>query len=647
MNRNGFTLIEMLVTISIILIISITGFITFNKILDNSKQKEYNRMVNEFETAAEVWLEKREDETLTLNNNTTIQKLILKQNLYNEKGTFYQLTLEKLADKGLIDNNLINPKSGQKFNYERNYVKLYYDENEVDGKNLKGLIAEYNEPPTPGIFAKAKIYKIKVKDKKSTFDPFENVNIISPDGQSLSKEEVVSPDSVSCDYKDNAEKINKYNNSNPFKVKCTYKFKNYNKAEISTSSYEVQFTSSIEGEYYYLAKEEEITVDLTRTYEIMGVGAKGKLNGTASSSGAQLIAKINLNAGDKIKIGVGGTESKLGGGQDGNKATSNNGGDATYIKVNGTIVFAAAGGGGGSDKANANTTVSNDSNILTTSGGNGGIGLGPVTKTTAVNGSNGLYGGGSGAGNTYKQCVTGTVRDGCQTRKRCSSCDCETANTCTSSCCGTGNKSCTSGSCCGYKYYFGDNTRTGWRSSKASSGVSKCKSSTLGDYRRWNFDSKCVDCRYSPSPPCNRNKGNNRKDYCTSWNYKWTYDKCKRSAKSCTKSCCGTYNKSCTSVGCCGCKTYKRCNSCDCETWKIKNVTCSSSNNYCSTGDTPSCTNSKDVTNSGSGGQNYINKNNITSTTEGSTGTYKNDSGTNIQGSNGYLKITQEYPKAE
>ncbi len=586
--KNGFTLIEVIVTVCVIFLISITGFITFNKVLNNSKDKDYNRITKEFETAAEVWLEKKEDEVLTLSDESTIKKSVLKQNLYNVEGTFFKLTLEELLKNNLIDENIINPKTNDEFDYEKSYVKLSYDEAVVDGKDNKGLLAVYMEPAAPGIYLLNETFLIEnykeLKDSEEEFDPFKNIKIINVDGLNISPQDVEEPDEVQCNYTE--EKEEKYNNAEEFSIDCSYTYTSEEKEKEKTVSYDVKYKSIIEGDYYYIPISRTYTVDLPRTFKFKAVGAKGKNNGVSQSKGATLETEIKLNMGDTIKIEVGGQETKFGGGQDGDGYFINNGGDSTRVYVNGKLAFAAAGGGGGPITEKVDTDVLEVSDMSQfSSSPAGGIGERGTTLLDEVSptkdGESGKYGGGSGAGNTYIKCIrVSVVKDlnNCSLYRACPRCGCRT-----------------------YRY---------------------CRLEEFGceQYNR---------CRVA-SCGCENYKTSGTKRICIRY-------------KMCEKSSCGCaiYNKKRDSA--CGCQRYINCRKCGCLVKKSTFYTCSSSNNECLdvTGYYKKCISTNRLSNSGKPGRSFINTNIVTSSnTVGSIGTY--DCSCNTQGNNGFLKITQK-----
>ena len=111
MNKKGFTLIEILIVISLLAIITTSSFIAFRSINENSKNNDYTKLVEEFKTTAEVYVDKNEE---------------LRKNIYNKEINYYDVTLNMLLKDGLIENDIVNPKTNKKFNYD-SYIRISYN----------------------------------------------------------------------------------------------------------------------------------------------------------------------------------------------------------------------------------------------------------------------------------------------------------------------------------------------------------------------------------------------------------------------------------------------------------------------------------------------------------------------------------------
>ena len=148
-------------------------------------------------------------------------------------------------------------------------------------------------------------------------------------------------------------------------------------------------------------KEIEYIVPLTGTYQFELYGAQGANNG---GKGAYIKTEVLLNAGDVLKIAVGGQNGYNGGG-----ITKNayNGGGATTIKRNGNYLIRAAGGGGGESG-----TPGGDNN------GSGGVSAG---AGAGANGSN--SGGGASSPDYNYSCNCSTCGGGCSDYDDVEKCD--------------------------------------------------------------------------------------------------------------------------------------------------------------------------------------------------------------------------------
>jgi prepilin-type N-terminal cleavage/methylation domain-containing protein len=110
--KNGFTIIELVVVMSILLLVTATSIVSYHRITTNYKEKEYERIVSDFEAAAEVYA--------SMNND-------IKDRVYSGNG-FATVTLKVLKDEGLVDDDATDPITGAAFE-DQNYVSIYLDEN--------------------------------------------------------------------------------------------------------------------------------------------------------------------------------------------------------------------------------------------------------------------------------------------------------------------------------------------------------------------------------------------------------------------------------------------------------------------------------------------------------------------------------------
>lgn len=95
--RNGFTLIELLGVLVILGIVLVIAVPSMTKTLKKSKDDEYKRLVKTIEIAAENYIEKNRDQYSVL----------------NEVGGVVTITLQQLIDDSLLQNPVLNPKTGK------------------------------------------------------------------------------------------------------------------------------------------------------------------------------------------------------------------------------------------------------------------------------------------------------------------------------------------------------------------------------------------------------------------------------------------------------------------------------------------------------------------------------------------------------
>ena len=108
--KKGFTLVEVIVVISLIGVICLTSFISYAKVSNASIESEYNTLINKFITASSVYIDNDEN---------------LRTSLYNDDNGI-KVTLESLKNEGLIKGNIENPITKEKINY-KSYVMYFKD----------------------------------------------------------------------------------------------------------------------------------------------------------------------------------------------------------------------------------------------------------------------------------------------------------------------------------------------------------------------------------------------------------------------------------------------------------------------------------------------------------------------------------------
>ncbi len=111
MNKKGFTLVEVIVSLALLSLIGVAVGISLNKIFKNQEIKSYNEYVEKVKSSAILYANNTVDIINDLNSN------------YSYK----VVTIKELVDKGYINKNLTNPETKEKINQDDS-VRIYYNE---------------------------------------------------------------------------------------------------------------------------------------------------------------------------------------------------------------------------------------------------------------------------------------------------------------------------------------------------------------------------------------------------------------------------------------------------------------------------------------------------------------------------------------
>ena len=111
MNKKGFTLVEVIVSLALLSLIGVAVGISLNKIFKDQEVKNYDEYVEKIKSSALLYANNTVDIINDLNSN------------YSYK----VVTIKELVDKGYINKNLTNPKTKEKINQEDS-VRIYYNE---------------------------------------------------------------------------------------------------------------------------------------------------------------------------------------------------------------------------------------------------------------------------------------------------------------------------------------------------------------------------------------------------------------------------------------------------------------------------------------------------------------------------------------
>ena len=105
-SKNGFTLVELLVTLVILAIVMSIGGYAIIQVVNGSKKEDYNTLVSNIKSAAETYYQ----ECKYVNKNQTVNGI-----LCNNTNDTYTLTLGSLVSYGYLTGNngnlgIVNPK---------------------------------------------------------------------------------------------------------------------------------------------------------------------------------------------------------------------------------------------------------------------------------------------------------------------------------------------------------------------------------------------------------------------------------------------------------------------------------------------------------------------------------------------------------
>ena len=108
----GFTLVEILAAITILAIIGMILTTTVTHFLKKGKSDLYNRQLDNIKMSAKVWVSDNKNNISELDN-------------------CFSLSINYLMEQGYIDNNIINPKTGNKLDTDKLYVNISREEKRI------------------------------------------------------------------------------------------------------------------------------------------------------------------------------------------------------------------------------------------------------------------------------------------------------------------------------------------------------------------------------------------------------------------------------------------------------------------------------------------------------------------------------------
>lgn len=99
MNRKGFTLIELIVTIALLAVVSIISFVSITGIINDSKEKDCNNLVKSIKSATKDYISDNRY------NNVFISNVFIS----NVTGYTYYMSAKILTDENYLSSPITNP----------------------------------------------------------------------------------------------------------------------------------------------------------------------------------------------------------------------------------------------------------------------------------------------------------------------------------------------------------------------------------------------------------------------------------------------------------------------------------------------------------------------------------------------------------
>ena len=110
MNRKGFTMVELLVVISLIAIMSILIAINMTGILSEQNSSSFNSVQSKIESAACTYIDMQENHAL--------------RDQYKNNSSGGTVNLSTLIQKGLIDGEIKDPRNGKTLEEEQSTLNV-------------------------------------------------------------------------------------------------------------------------------------------------------------------------------------------------------------------------------------------------------------------------------------------------------------------------------------------------------------------------------------------------------------------------------------------------------------------------------------------------------------------------------------------
>ncbi len=403
-DKKGFTLIEVIVTISLLALISTIILLNISSARQRHNEESWIKLAARIKSAASTYVEESEG---------------LKALVYG--GTTIYVSIEDLLNTGLLDENyIVDPTDGVNV-LEKDSVVYYTVKVFLNANNA----LEFVYPSYSGAYVVVTPSRI-IGYTDIAYDYLSGVKVYNDNGIEVDNTVLTNIQKTGGKlYSDTHTVV--FSSAGEYTL--TYVFNNVN----YTRNY---YISNPDSESVGEQPEELINPDqvyndpgiytyqviLDGTYTLRAFGAEG---GNSGGDGGYVAGDLNLVGGDVLTIIVGGTPtSEDSGGYNGGGTGAYGGGGSTIIKLNDANIIIAAGGGGGSTGTSGGTNSSAGGAAVETDKD-----LETVTTYTPTAGVTGTLSGGGGSGNKYNMCLEyESVYDPCAT----------TINTCSYGCASCG-----------------------------------------------------------------------------------------------------------------------------------------------------------------------------------------------------------------
>ena len=198
--KKGFTLVELIVSISLLAIIGISIGVSLNKVNKSQNNNDETLFINKIKSAADVYL--------------SVSSSLL-NSLYTDKA-YVKIGVQKLVENGLIDKNLIDPNTGKKISSLTDSVLASIDETGT-------VIYDYPENVSKEDYLKTLNVYLEINEKSDDYCSIGNgtYNLVYVKNENYLMNYTSNKSNYSCDLTSLDVKM-----PGTYKIKYTYKLDN-------------------------------------------------------------------------------------------------------------------------------------------------------------------------------------------------------------------------------------------------------------------------------------------------------------------------------------------------------------------------------------------------------------------------------------